>query len=695
MSLSQDYSCQNSEKLEPISVFFQRDASTVVLLFDTDLDVGVDKEDFRINYSREETESNNNTGSNNQEDNTLNILSIEYVELYQSVEIRIEEPSQTIFRTKLTIEITKPDLIRQKDKPTVTLSNNTFHIDPFRYLVGDDEVIASSSRAVSSIFSFISIFSSVVSFKYPMQMNRLYQMFEYPLMLNLDHPRRMVIFLEWFNKGSLTHYLPNIFDRFTNHHCKPIGTKFKNVDYECQFLKNVGFNLLLILFIFCLKVIFELLIWIVKKIENYEEEKRKFRRSMSSIRIQRQSLKNIKSINQRTTARITRRQTLQKYQIITSTKTSKLSRAFSLLIDLKGVYYVISGTQLELFLSIFINLKYHKSGDRLANLNLVVATLILFLLLAWISLILIKNIQLVKSIESRDKVKRIKMKGFSFLIEDVHCKTHFGAYFNVYHMIKDMFLALLVVFLYDHPWLQISGTAILMVVLTFQQLRIKPLKCNLESFCRRVEISGFSVINVIFVFMTASDTKQNPHWLSNASGYPLIILLVVIIVSSTVPALNSIRVFLRDTCCGSKAPKRRRFKLQGSGYNFSQKREKEKVREFRPAIENLTSLQSERINTEMLDLQNGNHSKIGKDQDSGMLVHEAATKFTRSRKSSKKSQQFWKDLKKARDEQRRTDLSSSEKEIKKLSPWKLRKFNENKIQEENEVLKKVQEKAQE
>ena len=558
MTLSQDKVCRSNRKeLEPKSLFFLRELSTLMLEFEVDLSFESVSQDFvvsiqmRNSYSKDlnSPDSQENSSQNNTH---LKVKSVFYRSEYKTIEIMIEKPPRSLLRETLVLELLRPKLIKQKDDPSIFVHKTNYQVESFTYLTDAEQAIARTSQAGSRFFSVVSIFSSVVSFKYSMQMNRLYQLFEYPLMLNLEHPRRMIIFLEWFNKGSLTDYLPKVFEGISNDHCQKVGTKFREVEYQCQFLRNVGFNLLLILFVISMKVLLQTLVWGVKKIENYEKKKENYRRSMSSIRVPRHSHKLVEK-NQR--SNLTRRMTIKKKKKLQKTYTNRLRRIFRQLLELRVLYYVITGTQLEIYFSIFINMKYYKSGDPLGNLNLVISISILVILICWLTFLVIKNNQMIKSKKTKDKFGQIKMKKYKFLVEDVDIEKHFGAYFNIYQMVKDLALAIIVVLLYDYSWLQIVGSAILVVSLSFLQHKIRPLKSGLESFCTRVELTSFAIVNTILAISLATEKAGGSKGFNEKVGYPLIIILIAIVISNTAPVINSIRIFIRDAFCLKKKNK--------------------------------------------------------------------------------------------------------------------------------------------
>ena len=217
---------------------------------------------------------------------------------------------------------------------------------------------------------------------------------------------------------------------------------------------------------------------------------------------------------------------------------------------IKTLFNLVSGTNIELFMSIFINLRYYEQGNTIADWNMFISFLLLMLLTIFMITILKLNQSYFEGIKKSKNKKKKKNKNqfYSFISEGGDTNNDFGKFFNIYSMLKDPVLAACVVLFYDFPPLQVASTAILMIFLSYKQIRNRPLSDNLECRCSQIITLSFALINTCFLVQVAVSLRglKPDSKLIEYCGYPVIALLGLIIICNSLPGIREMFKQIRD-----------------------------------------------------------------------------------------------------------------------------------------------------
>ena len=170
---------------------------------------------------------------------------------------KLEKLPGSVIKGTAVITLPNPNILNETNNELNQFQEGTIRIYPVDILSSVDKGIKGSADKVSKAFSIIALLISIISIKYAMQMNKIYQMFGYLLLLNIPRPTAVQAFLSAFNHGNVLSFIPNIRDKFSNEHCSELGKRFIDEDLRCQILGNIGNMVLLLVLILIFRFILE------------------------------------------------------------------------------------------------------------------------------------------------------------------------------------------------------------------------------------------------------------------------------------------------------------------------------------------------------------------------------------------------------------------------------------------------------
>jgi hypothetical protein len=149
---------------------------------------------------------------------------------------------------------------------------------------------------------------------------------------------------------------------------------------------------------------------------------------------------------------------------------SKILKLHNKIFNLANAYELVGGIHLDLYLSIFQNIRMYKTKNLLANINLLVALTLTFTLLYMLVYFTQKNRRAIEAYKKQyfNPDVKILYKNYMFLIEDITYEkgVFFSSYFNVMRIIKDPIIAFSIIMLFDVPIIQIGIPLTIMLYFT-------------------------------------------------------------------------------------------------------------------------------------------------------------------------------------------------------------------------------------
>ena len=434
--------------------------------------------------------------------------------------IQIQKPEKGFYNATAIITLTQPSVINQTHKEYRQMTNSTIIVHPVKILSQVEDSIVKTADIASKAFSVISIIVMLISIKYGMQMNKIYQMFEYLLYLNLTRPPILQLFLSVFNKGNVLSFLPNFVGFLTNDHCYELGKRFVEEGMVCQLLGNIGSVVSILAAVLIIRIFLEIFGVIVKKYASQKKQDAYFQR-------------------------------LEWY----------LGR--------KTLFFIISGTHLDIYFSAFVHFRYCKEGSGKANANALFSLLFVTAILSTITCFVFINGMVVEARTSKKEELMTSYKPYMFLAEGVSYENHFGRYFTLYKIIKDPFIAAAVVFAYDVPGIQITLTLLIIGGITSLLTLFSSLEDTFENYTTLFSMASFTGINLLFLLQLLfgiSETSVLGNWII---GSACTVLGVVIILSNLAPGLVEVyvkvkKVFLREKRISEIVPAKNQEKINKS-----------------------------------------------------------------------------------------------------------------------------------
>ena len=235
-------------------------------------------------------------------------------------------------------------------------------------------------------------------------MLKLFQMLEFLTLFNVNYPTNVKVFLSQFSLGNPIKNIPNPFKNFYNEHCSPSEVEFVGDDISCQILDNSGPLLAVICGTIITKIFLVAIIAVLK--------------AAKSTKIK-----------------------------------DKLQKVSTKMTSVENIFEFISGTHLDIYLSMTSNFLRYKSGDKIADLNVFVSMVVLLFLLYALVFFLFITSKVLEAERTRRTSLQKMYKKYMYLTSDLDTRYTFGAYYKILNVIKDPIIAFSIVLLYSNPML--------------------------------------------------------------------------------------------------------------------------------------------------------------------------------------------------------------------------------------------------
>lgn len=435
----------------------------------------------------------------------LKISNIFYEENSKILRIKIKEITTTIEKAEGIITISSPSTtIKSKTQPKLKhLKSPKIKITPVKYLNPPIKDLESKSKSVSLGFSVLTIILSILSAEMAAELQKIYQLQAYLLFLNINHPKILRDFLKGFMMGNFLHLIPNPFPdgMFFNDQCDPMGRRFEEEEQECQILGNVGHVYFLLIALGFLRGGIELLMKVFGQFD----------------KIKKICLKGRKKFNTQT------------------------------------AFYLVTGTHLEIYFSIFLSLKYYKEGNDVSNFNALISIFSVAALLFFIFYFYLMSRRAHETKETKRKILLQMYSKYLFLAEGVKSEPEFSRHYRIYRILKDPFLAFFVIILYEIPEIQIIFSALLMSIYVYKQYQRYPIEEKGKMTIEAMTNLCFVLINWSFLVIHLIGDKMKATSLNFFFGLPVIALIVIIMGVNILPDIwENLKKIKEKYCCKGK-----------------------------------------------------------------------------------------------------------------------------------------------
>ena len=235
-----------SSQLEIVDKKYLDSSSLVRLKFNTPIISSMTVSDIKTQLMT----NNKNSQKSREVKTTLKKVQLEQNERHLKIYLTIEE---NIEDEVLRIELNnhKEKIIKKKD-PSLGLTTGSIEISPISHYRarGQEKAVSTASKAISysaSVLGFLSLFTSSSSI---FELIKSFQMIDFLIFLNIDHPSNLSTFLEEL-EFSLVDSLPNPFKNLRDSLCSIDKEKFEEEDVTCYILLDQGRYFTIVLSVFC------------------------------------------------------------------------------------------------------------------------------------------------------------------------------------------------------------------------------------------------------------------------------------------------------------------------------------------------------------------------------------------------------------------------------------------------------------
>jgi hypothetical protein len=350
--------------------------------------------------------------------------------------------------TTLKIRVTDWHTFKSSSQTLEYLQSDELEISNVNIFSGPGEdAIEAIARAASIILVYIMWACLIISPRHGISIIKVFQMADYLLYFNADTPTNLAAALIIFSATPLT-YIPNPFEYFeaTRGGTCSAPKKFEQNGVSCYILDNIGSYVLQLIIFFIIKIVSGILIKL-----SYRD-------------------------------------------LGEHSKTRRLSIFLHRMFNYEFIAGFLDGTQLDVYMSVYINFKVYKGDSLYSVVNLVICSTmgIGYLWMVITALYLSDRVQ-----ESRRAVKQKGYKeyyaGWAWMRDGLQSDSFFARHHMAIMYFKDPLLAGMLVFLHEVPHLQIGTIAVLNGILFFVYSWCMPFKDKLACW---TEISNYAVFFV-------------------------------------------------------------------------------------------------------------------------------------------------------------------------------------------------------
>lgn len=382
------------------------------------------------------------------------------------------------------IEIGNPVYIASSEEPENYLYGNISKTNIY-YVQESNLAGAENVKGASKgIARVASIFSMVMSLSSSIALIKIFQMIDYTIFFNVQHPRNLIAFIDTFSTNILND-IPNLFIGFTNDDCGPIRKTFIENEMHCQILANSGQLFVL----FSVAVLLKLLVFTVA----YSSQ----------------------------------------------SHGQGFWGKFNSALGLKFFISIVDMLQLDIYLSAFVQIDSRSDNTIISGANFAIAmvTLICLSLLKIVMIFLTNRVIKVLSDEKSDQRElpqkyRDFYRQFIFLNDELKNDSFYSRYSSVINMAKDPIMGLFLLFFNNISPVQIGGVLLITGVFFLLELFFIPSINMADNILNTINLGIYTLTNLGFFAMALYEKKEglNEAFKEKFFGNILIVLLSILII---------------------------------------------------------------------------------------------------------------------------------------------------------------------
>ena len=407
-----------------------------------------------------------------------------YKEFYDSV---IEQKQYELLRTtyKDNIPAIDPDntLINKADSSDVFLDD--IKIPDITYDKDLEDRLSTIKGGVSGSIKSATFLSMLLSFSSAVALVKIFQMFDFFIYFSVDLPNNYKRMLEIFSSNLLNDF-PNIFRFLVDDDCGEIRPKFAENDLSCQFISNCG-QLIFIAILLC------------------------------AIKFGFFILKNAMSTREGTVD--------TKWGVRVGRIYESMGKEFFVTI--------MDMFQLDLYLGIYLQMDDFQIRSKKSLVNITVG-MITFALLSFTKIYLFfisTRVAIVRDERhSANKGYRKEYVEYEFMNEEMKCDSWFSKHYLILNLIKDAFVAMVLVFFSTNGFFQVGLVLVVMAVFLGYQLFTSPFISAESQVTAVIGFVSYTGIMVFFMALVMTGKNMSTNIKEYLVGLPLIILTSALIV---------------------------------------------------------------------------------------------------------------------------------------------------------------------
>lgn len=143
----------------------------------------------------------------------------------------------------------------EEGKPENTLNKASFEIKNINYYsLNDEKAVGTVGKITNGGLKITSILYYLVSTTTSLFLLKLFQMIDYLVFFNVDHPRNLKVYLGVMGKGPIED-IPNFFSFLADGKCDKVKERFSDEGMTCQIFQSYGNYFMIILAFASIKLI--------------------------------------------------------------------------------------------------------------------------------------------------------------------------------------------------------------------------------------------------------------------------------------------------------------------------------------------------------------------------------------------------------------------------------------------------------
>jgi hypothetical protein len=154
----------------------------------------------------------------------------------------------------IEVEFTNPLLVYEANKPQNQITKDKWIVSNVNFYKSKvEEVITGALKSSNVGLQALSVLYYIISSTSALILVKLFQMIDYLMYFNVDHPSNLYSFLGYMSKGPIDN-LPNFFSFLTDGNCNEVKDRFSDQGLNCQILESYGNYFLVVFFLILFKL---------------------------------------------------------------------------------------------------------------------------------------------------------------------------------------------------------------------------------------------------------------------------------------------------------------------------------------------------------------------------------------------------------------------------------------------------------